>query len=245
MAYKRLERFLIQLDTVDSTNDYASKLLRSKSVKSGTLIVANHQHNGKGQRSSVWTTEGGKNLTASLIIVSKITIKHSFYLNIISSLSVRKALKDLGIHSKIKWPNDILIGEKKVCGILIENQISGEYIVSSIVGIGVNVNQKEFTNLTKATSIINELDLEINLQELLDQIYGYFDFYLDHLLNFNVELLKKLYYEHLYLLNDWSDFEDVNGLFKGKIEGIDTNGRLLILTDNGQKTFDMKEVSYC
>ena len=124
MVYKRLQRLLIQLDAVDSTNDFAIDMMKSKVVSSGTIVLTNDQQKGRGQRSNTWTAEPGKNLTFSLILCEAIPVKCSFYLNIAASLAVRKVLSDLQIDAKIKWPNDILVNGKKICGILIENQIS-------------------------------------------------------------------------------------------------------------------------
>ncbi|MCB9223006.1 MAG: biotin--[acetyl-CoA-carboxylase] ligase [Crocinitomicaceae bacterium] len=244
MVFKRLERNLIQLDSVDSTNDHAAHLVRSSSVSSGTIVIAREQYSGRGQRSNVWTTEAGKNLTCSIILFPTISAKHSFYLNIIVSLAVRKTLEDLKIQAKIKWPNDILVNGKKIAGILVDNQLQGDKIAVSIAGLGLNVNQKHFEGLTEATSVINELSREIELMDVFDQFYSYLDFYYNLLLESNFELLKKHYYNHLYLINEEHDFEDSNGQFTGKIIGIDENGFLQIQTESGKRSFDIKEVKY-
>ena len=244
MAYKRLERFLIQLDSIDSTNSYANGLLKGTKVVNGTAVLTHHQHNGRGQRSNTWTTEPGKNLTCSVILLSNVPVKYSFYLNIVVSLAVRKALSDLGLDVEIKWPNDILIGRKKVCGILIENQISGTRINSSVVGIGLNVNQENFDDLPRATSLRNELGYHVEVMDVFEQVYNYLDFYYNLLLESNFELLLRHYYNHLFLLNKSADFEDQKGGFNGTIAGIDENGRLLIQRDGKVMAYDLKEISY-
>ncbi|MBD3638841.1 MAG: biotin--[acetyl-CoA-carboxylase] ligase [Crocinitomicaceae bacterium] len=245
MVYKRLERILIQLDSVDSTNSYASQMLRSTKPKSGTIIRALDQHSGRGQRSTTWTSEPGKNLTFSVILLPELKTRHAFYLNIVAGLAVRKTLEDIGIQSSIKWPNDILIGRKKVAGILVENQISGENVRSSVIGFGINVNQEDFEALSTATSLKNELlGKDVDLNDLLNQLYGYLDFYYNLLLESNFELLKKHYYKHLYLKDELAPFRDADGEFEGRITGIDENGLLQIKVGDKIRRYDIKEVHY-
>lgn len=244
MVYKRLERILIQLDSVDSTNDHAAQLLKSSSVSSGTVVIARKQFAGRGQRTNVWTTQPGKNLTCSVILFPAIPTTHSFYLNVVVSLAVRKLLEDLGIHAQIKWPNDILVDLKKIAGILVDNQVQGNRIATSIVGLGLNVNQVDFKNVPNATSILNERKEEIDLMDVFDQFYGYLDFYYNLLLESNFDLLKKHYYNHLYLKDVNAKFEDANGEFQGVIEGVDEDGFLQIKTENGKRKYDVKGVKY-
>ena len=244
MVYKRLERHLIQLDKVDSTNNYANELLKAGQGSCGTIILAHHQQQGRGQRSNTWTAEAGKNLTCSIILKPDLHPKHSFYLNIVVSLAVRKALSDLGLEAEIKWPNDILIKGKKVCGILIENQVSGDKIVSSVVGIGLNVNQNQMDDLPLATSILMEKNEQTDIEDVLNQIYGYVDFYLNLLMESNFDLLIKHYYQHLYLLGIPSKFKDDEGDFEGVILGIDEVGRLSIQRGDVKKSYEIKEIIY-
>lgn len=246
MVYKRLERILIQLDAVDSTNDYAAALLKSTKVSSGTSIVTKQQQKGRGQRSNMWTSQSGKNLTFSTIFFSALAVRQSFYLNIAVSLAVRKALEDLKIVAKIKWPNDILVGGKKICGILIENQISGDKINSSILGVGLNVNQKTFEDLPNATSIYEEIKEEIELLDIFDQLFGYLDFYLDLLQGSHFELLKKHYYQHLFQINELSNYQDAAGEFLGTILGINEDGLLLVQKEGTEtkREYDLKELIY-
>ena len=244
MVYKRLERILIQLDAVDSTNIYAAELIKSSFVSNGTTILTNHQHNGKGQRSAVWTTEPEKNLTFSVIIFPSIKTKDLFYINIIASLAVQKTLSDLGLEAKIKWPNDILIGKKKICGILVENVLAGEKINSSVIGIGLNVNQSAFGDLVNATSIYLEKGQEFELMAVFTQFYSYLDFYYDLLEQSNLKILKDRYYDSFYLLNERAKFLVGDKEIEALVKGIDENGRFL-LEENGQlRSFDVKEVAF-
>jgi len=245
MVYKRLERFLIHLDRVDSTNAYANNLLKTTQVLNGNIVLADYQIAGRGQRSTTWTSQPGKNLNCSIILRPEVDARHSFYLNIIASLSVRKALSDMGLGVVVKWPNDILIDHKKVCRILIENQMVGQKIASSIIGIGLNVNQSDMNEFDRAISLKIALGREFEIMEILDQVYGYLDFYYNLLLESNFDLLLKHYYEHLYLLNKTAEYQDAAGKFEGIITGIDNTGRLIIQKDSGSKSYDIKEITFC
>lgn len=244
MVYKRLERILIQLDTVDSTNDYAADLIKSSFVENGTTVLTDHQRLGRGQRSALWTAEPGKNLTCSTIIFPEIDASRAFYLNIIAALAVRKTLSDLGIDAKIKWPNDVLIGQKKICGILVENVISGNKVNSSIIGVGLNINQKSFHESFKATSLLLEKNQEFDISDIFNQYFGYLDFYLNLLCESNFALLKKHYYEHFYRLGTISNFESDGITFKAEVLGIIDSGLLLLKVDGIEESFDIKEVKY-
>jgi BirA family biotin operon repressor/biotin-[acetyl-CoA-carboxylase] ligase len=244
MVYKRLERNLIQLDTVDSTNVYALNLIKQSVASTGTVVIAREQYSGKGQRSNVWTSMPGKNLTCSIVLFPTLDSKHIFYLNIVVSLAVRKTLQDLGIEAMIKWPNDILVKGKKIAGILVENQIQGQKIESAIAGLGLNVNQKTFDKLPNATSVLLELGSEVELNDVFDQYYGYLDFYYNLLLESNFDLLLKHYYTHLYLKDRLSRFRDLNGEFDGVILGIEDSGFLLIQREDGKRRYDIKELAY-
>lgn len=244
MVYKRLERILIQLDVVDSTNDYAANLLKSGKVHSGTTILAKEQLKGRGQRASSWTSEPGKNLMFSIIFSEKLIANKSFYLNMAVSLAVRKTLADLGIASKIKWPNDILVDGKKIAGILIENQLQGNTVMSSILGVGLNVNQTKYNSEFNATSVQLELMREIELMDLFEQLFAYLDFYLNLLLESNFQILEKHYLEFLYQKNEMCRYEDATGRFQGKIIGINSLGFLQIEVSGEIRTYDIKELSY-
>ncbi len=246
MNLKHLTFNKIFLDEVESTNSFLIDLNRSTPQVNGTIVVANHQTKGKGQRGNVWVTKKGKNLTFSVLVFPCVDIKYSFFLNIVSSLAVNKALKDLNLKPKIKWPNDILIADKKISGILIENVMSSTRINQSVIGIGLNVNQDDFDDNLKATSLKNE-GIHVDKTDVLEQIYKYLDFYYDLLLQSNFDLLLKLYYNDLYWFNETNDFLDIklNKVFKAKLIGVDSFGKLrLKCNDNKVKLFDLKEVKF-
>ncbi len=243
MNYKRFQLNLIHLNSVDSTNNFAANLIKTSKVVNGTLIVTKRQYSGKGQRGNSWLSENDKNLTCSVITLPKIKTKNIFYLNMVASLAIRKTLEDLRIDALIKWPNDILVNRKKIAGILIENQISGGLVASSIVGVGLNVNQSNFDETINATSILNELNQILEIEDVMLQFYAYLDFYLNHLMDSNYQLLEKAYYRYLFGLNEWMNFMISTKKVKAKILGITEAGKLSLELSNGKiASFEMQEV---
>ena len=234
----------IKLDKIESTNSYLHTLKTSRNNDLGTIVSAENQTLGKGQKGNLWQTEANKNLTFSVITYPNINVKYAFYLNIISSIAVQKALSDLKIESLIKWPNDILVNKKKICGILVENQINGNLITQSIIGIGLNVNQTNFESNLNATSIKKQ-GIDIDIEDLLLQIYGYLDFYYNLMIQSNFKLLLTHYYSHLFWYNQIGTFKDNNSEFNALLLGINEIGRLeLKLLDHTKRSFDLKEISF-
>ena len=139
---------IIKLDATGSTNDYLRSILSAKTLEDYTVVIAENQFAGRGQRGNSWVSEPGKNLTFSFL-KRNLTLnpQNHFILNMGVSLALHDALSAIGVPGlTIKWPNDIMSGNSKICGILIENLISGAQIRHSIIGIGLNVNQTNFGN---------------------------------------------------------------------------------------------------
>lgn len=214
-----------------------------------TTVVANEQKKGRGQQENKWLSEPFKNLTFSVFIKElDLEIKDQKHLNFAISLAVFNTLYALKTPNlSIKWPNDILAAHKKICGLLIENNIKGSKITSSIIGIGLNVNQEKFPDsLKNATSLKNcihiELDLDVLLKELIENLKK----------NIQILSLKKYqqlendYLHVLYKKNIPSMFKDKNDvLFMGKIIGVSLYGSLQIeLDDETIKEYGVKEISF-
>lgn len=244
MNYTRFESNFIHLDAVDSTNNYAANLIKATNVANGTTILTKRQDFGRGQRGNSWYSEPEKNLILSTIIYPALDISRAFYLNIVVSLAVSRTLTDFGIVNTIKWPNDIYSGDKKMGGILIENQLQGKKVKCSIAGLGLNVNQLFFPAAINATSMSLVLGKEIDLNGLLLHYFGMLDFYVEVLMQSNFSLLLKLYYKQMYRMGVWCDFSDQSGVFQGKIRGIDENGKLEIEREGGSVFYDLKEVKF-
>ena len=144
---------IIWLDSIDSTNEEAKRHISD--IDNLSVLSAYEQTEGRGQRGNSWTSKPGENLMFSIVLKNpKISARNQFGINEITSLSVVDFLSQHGISARIKWPNDIYVGSKKICGILIENSLRGSVISSSIIGIGLNINQRNFdVNLPNPTSM--------------------------------------------------------------------------------------------
>jgi BirA family biotin operon repressor/biotin-[acetyl-CoA-carboxylase] ligase len=237
---------LIKLDAIDSTNDFLKDLSRKQIVENFTAVVANSQTKGKGQMGSTWNSEQGKNLTLSVLIKDVLNdVDQIFHLNVAIALSVIQVLEANNLPKlTIKWPNDIMSDTKKIGGILIENSFKSDTTIESVVGIGLNVNQKSFENLPKASAmalIMNkEFDLEIILQEIIFQIKKNCSLILAN----QTDKLWDNYYKYLFKMNIPMPFEDAyNAKFMGIIKGVSSEGKLeVLLEDDSIKTFGIKEI---
>ena len=167
---------MIKLDAIDSTNSYLKRLLLKDSLDDLTVVVSNHQTSGKGRNGNIWENQPSHNLAFSIYKkFIKLNVKNKFMLNVISSLSVFQLLKENNLNKlTIKWPNDIMAGNGKISGILIENSVKGKLINHSIIGIGINVNQKKFNDLPNATSLFMETGLEFSLDSLASRLVEIF-----------------------------------------------------------------------
>ena len=236
---------LVFVPDCPSTNTLAPQISQQSPVNEGTLVITDHQTAGKGQRGNVWEAEPGKNLTFSLILKPKfLAINKQFFLNIVICLALRDYLKEkTSCAIYIKWPNDILVHEKKISGILIENQLQSSTILSTIAGIGLNVNQKHFntstaTSMTMVTSDIFELGAELSI------LLGFIESRYIQLRQGHSDVLMNLYLDALYRRNEKHIFSSHGNLFEGVIEDLDPSGRLRIRMRDEVKSFGIKEIQY-
>ena len=228
-----------------STNTLAADLSSKTDMAEGSLVITAYQSAGRGQRGNTWLVEPDMNFTFSLILKPRfLSVKDQFYLNRFVSLGLTDYLRnyfDEGV--KIKWPNDILIRDKKVCGILIENQLSAMQLTQSIVGIGLNMNQKEF-GVTTASSLSLLSGKEFDLQTELEKLLGALEARYLQLKQNKLEVLNSVYLQRLHWINERHTFTASDKTFEGEIIGTDEIGRLQIKSREGIRTFDVKEVSY-
>lgn len=239
----------IELEEIDSTNDYASRLLRGNdTIADGTVIWTKHQTKGRGQFDAKWFTNKAENLTMSIILKPRqLHIKKQFYLTIVSSLSVLETLKNYGIAASIKWPNDIYVAKNKLAGILIQNSISGHDIQASIVGIGLNVNQRTFhPSIPNPSSICLETKKDHDLLHLRHQLYEHFESYYVDLINGNFDTLMTQYLDSLYQKDKVASYQKEDGTtVNGIIKYVDDSGLLHIeLEDSSIQSFTLKEIRF-
>lgn len=235
---------IIRLDTVDSTNNYAANLLKEGRIGHGTVILAEEQTAGRGQRGAVWDSNPADNLLVSVFLTpANLSVADQVALTHFASLSVAQVLRKIGISSEIKWPNDILVDGKKIAGMLIENTLSGGKVATSVVGIGLNVNQTEFGGLN-ATSIRNLTGQFIPVGEILFSLIAEMGKLWNTLESGDLSGLRTEYLERLYLKGKMAVFSDESGEFAGMITGISTEGLLIVKRNEGERTYDLKEIRF-
>lgn len=238
---------LIELDVVDSTNEYAKRLLKESDVEEGTVILADFQTKGKGQKDGYWESEKGKNLTLSIILYPTfLNVQKQFYLSMSISLGIFEFLSYLSVKSKIKWPNDIYVNKNKVGGILIENSIKKDIIASSIIGIGINLNQSEFkSGAPNPSSLYLELNKTYDTGYAYKILITYLNKWISLLYKSSYKKIKNSYKKNLYLINKMTSFSDKTGKFEGKIIDVEESGTLIVKTDTKKiRKYNFKEVSF-
>ncbi|MFM6976020.1 MAG: biotin--[acetyl-CoA-carboxylase] ligase [Sphingobacteriaceae bacterium] len=231
-----------------STNSYLKELLsNSAPAAEGTVILADEQFAGRGQINNSWHSEKGKNLTFSILLnPGFLAIKQQFELNKAISLAVADVLTiNLGQGFKIKWPNDILFGSKKIAGILIENIIQGNRWKHAIIGIGLNVNQTHFPpELNKAISIKNILQTDCDLNQLLADLCKAVEVRYLQLKAGKLAALHQDYLNALYKFEENSAFRLNGALKNGKITGISPIGLLQVDLAGEAREFGLKEIEF-
>jgi BirA family biotin operon repressor/biotin-[acetyl-CoA-carboxylase] ligase len=228
-----------------STNSLALELCQQGSAQEGVVVITNQQTAGRGQRGNTWESQPGKNLTFSIVLKpSFLPVKNQFLMNMFSSLAIHDYLSEKStVPVHIKWPNDILVDGFKICGILIENQMQGEKFTYSVLGIGLNVNQQQFTaGKPTSLSLITQTnyDLQAELEILLTKVEARYV----QLRQNKHQRLRDDYLKALYKLNQPHTFFSTSERFEGKITGVDEDGRLRILAGSHERTFDLKEISF-
>ncbi|SFD16547.1 biotin--[acetyl-CoA-carboxylase] ligase [Algibacter pectinivorans] len=238
---------IVKLNAIDSTNNYLKALGSTEFISDFTVVTAKNQTEGKGQRGSVWSSEASKNLMFSVFKdLSSMPLEHPFYISMITSLALLNTLKSFEIPKlSVKWPNDILSANKKICGVLIENVIKQNKINASIIGIGLNVNQTSFENLPRASSLKNIANKNFDMDEILKVILSNLKAYFLLLEAGKYESIKEEYEAQLFRKNKPSTFKNAEGLmFLGVIKSVSDTGYLqVLLEDDILKPFDLKEIT--
>jgi BirA family biotin operon repressor/biotin-[acetyl-CoA-carboxylase] ligase len=228
-----------------STNSVALDICHRESVPEGTVVVTNHQTAGRGQRGNTWESEPGTNLTFSLILrPTFLAVADQFLVSMITSLALNDYLKG-EIHERtlIKWPNDILVNGFKIAGILIENQVAGQQFVNMVVGIGLNVNQARFSS-SQATSMFNATGRKSDLEIVLHGVLKHLEVRYLQLRNADVNRIREDYLANLFRFNERHRLISNGKVFQGTIAGVDREGRLLVIADGNELSFDIKEVAF-
>ena len=238
---------IIKLDAIDSTNNYLKKIILNEGINDYTVVTAKFQTQGKGQLGTEWESEHSKNLICSVYKKNiNIKVQDQFVISALVSLALIKTLRKVNLSNiHIKWPNDIMSDNKKICGILIENIVKENYIKDTVIGIGLNVNQTIFNNLPNAASIKNLIGTTCSIDEILKDLVKNIKYYFNELDKSSINSIFKKYEDALFRINKPSTFKNSKGeVFSGYIKGVSRSGKLnVMLEDNLVESYDLKEIS--
>lgn len=224
---------VLQLDTIDSTNEYAKSLILREDLQNNYIVVASHQTLGKGRLGRTWESPANMGLWASLILKPGVLPETMIWLNFMSSLTVCEVLRDLTrLPFELKWPNDVLIRGKKVCGILLETLNKNKELFL-IIGIGINVNQHEFQGpLGKtATSLFIETQSQWDLSLLLQKIITRFT---ENNMNLDAGIFKR-WKTMSGMFGRQITVVQSNNMFEAIAVDLATDGALLIKAKGGME----------
>lgn len=242
-------KVLLTFEELSSTNSYALDLLTKSKPIEGTVISTFRQTAGRGQIGSTWESDPDKNISLSIILYPTFLLpRDQFALNLAISLAVRDFIaKYTEKVVKIKWSNDIYVGNRKICGILIQNSLSSNAIQASVIGIGINVNQTFFSaNVSNATSLALETGSDFLLPELVENLCQQVEQrYLSLKNSPTAEHLRSEYLSHLYRFGELANYQRADGtIFSGVITGIDQTGKLLIAHNEIIEAFEIKAITF-
>jgi BirA family biotin operon repressor/biotin-[acetyl-CoA-carboxylase] ligase len=238
---------LLQLESVDSTNTYATGLLSKGTAIEGTVILTGHQTQGKGQGGSRWVSDARNNLLCSIILKPGFLLaEKQFYLSMCVSNAIIDFILPVTQPVRIKWPNDILVNGRKVAGILIENTILDRNLNTSVVGIGININQKHFPpDLPNPASLCSITGKEFDLADALSGLLMSLNTNVNKLYSEKYTEIKTTYLNNLQGLNKWAIYTDSSGVFEGRIADVADSGELMVVhRGGGMKQYGFKEIIF-
>ena len=236
-------KYHFNLNEIDSTNNFLIKLNKLKKFKYPVVATADFQNMGKGRNKNSWQSQKGKNLLLSILFNHKVELNDQFKLNAIISLSIAE-LVSIYTDNKVyvKWPNDIIVCNNKIAGVIVENTVRKNIIKSSVIGIGVNINQKKFQKFNPdatSLSILNNKKYEIDevkkrLLELIEINYKNFD--PKFLIQYNNILFRK---------NKYTKFVTGENIFRAKIQSVQYDGSVIMKDETGKsKKFKVNDIKY-
>lgn len=238
---------IIKLEETESTNLYLRQLLLDTEIEEFTTIVTDFQSGGRGQRGNSWTSDRGQNLLFSFVVYPKnIFANEQFILSRVVSLALVYVLSDFTNDIKIKWPNDIYWKDHKIAGILIENNLLGKVIDSSIVGIGLNINQTSFPEFLVNPTSLSKITGEVHdVQYLLNRFMQEFESLYANIEN-DRQAIEERYMHNLYRLQGYHLYKDKDGEFEAKIIDVAPSGHLYLqaIYEDCQRVYAFKEVQF-
>ncbi len=246
----------IYVSSVDSTNQYVKRIISNYKIKSGTVVYTFDQYEGLGQYGTQWYSQNGKSLAFSMYYEPlSLSPEHVFTLNMLVSNGLAAGLQSLlpGHNVKIKWPNDIVVEDDKLAGVLIQNALKKQVVLHSVIGIGVNVNQTHFeasysrkpTSMALLTSLENDPGkvLHTLLQSLNHHLPASMPLQKPKVL---FEKTREVYLDRLYGYDKWQTFQRSDStIFQGKVINVEPDGRICITDQEGNlQKYDLKEISW-
>jgi BirA family transcriptional regulator, biotin operon repressor / biotin---[acetyl-CoA-carboxylase] ligase len=239
---------IVLLEQADSTNKYAREWLKNNEFIRPVAVITHNQTHGQGQAGNSWESLPGLNITGSVILSPTfLEPSRQFLLNMIASLSIAGMLETFlpSEQIRIKWPNDVFVGDRKIAGILIHNTIIGERLDKCICGMGVNINQAAFSKAAPmAVSLKMLTGNTYDCNELLLSLLSWLEHYYRLAEGGKRELISSSWHSRLYRRFQPSPFRHNNNRITAEIEGVDDFGRLVLKGPDGQLVCDMKEIEY-
>lgn len=239
---------VIRVNEVGSTNDYLAELVNRDNIEEFTVVVSDFQTAGKGQRGNKWESACGKNLTFSMVVFPyTVLAREQFIISMIASTVICDVLSEYINDVRIKWPNDVYWKDRKICGMLIENDLEGMNVMRSIIGIGVNINQCEFrSDAPNPVSLFQILGSEIDCNEVLCKIVDELKIrFTDISMGGSANDIHERYLSSLYRKDKVCKYTDCNGGFMGKIVNVEKDGHLCILDEDDRvRRYIFKEVKF-
>jgi len=247
MKNRIIGRQVISLLSTESTNDYAKELLDGGLPREGLVIIAGEQKKGRGYGQNIWHSGRGKNLLFTVILYPEVLeANQQFLISKAISLGIYDYLSEYISDVSIKWPNDIYVEDRKIAGILIENDLVGATLKDSIVGIGLNVNQEYFPeDLPNPVSLLQMIEKKLPLKKELRKLCGYLDKRYGMLSKGQIDKINREYHTRLFRLNQMSWYESQGKPFRAKIVGVSDYGQLILENQAGKTLeYNFKEVEF-
>lgn len=235
---------ITRFDRLESTNNFVAKHILDGDYATGEVILARFQSKGRGQRGNMWQSDEGNNLTFSFAIPTNfLDIHQHFILSKAVSVAIYEILTEVfHLDAHIKWPNDILVDKQKICGILLETKVVNAQKYT-VIGIGLNVNQKQFKPEYKATSIALQMGREIDMEAVLKGLITKLNIYLSAVSKGFFDDVEYRYNRSLYGMGNWIEFSEDYRKFLGQIKEVNNEGVILVKSKQGHtKEYRAKEV---
>ncbi|MBD99238.1 MAG: biotin--[acetyl-CoA-carboxylase] ligase [Verrucomicrobia bacterium] len=234
----------IKLEHTPSTNSYASNYILKHNFDQAHVFHTNVQTEGRARNGKSWISEPHKNLLFSLVVNFEFPLEKRFYISKAVALGLKDYLDSLSVQEvKIKWPNDILVRNEKIAGILIENSIAGDQIQTAIIGVGLNVNQFSFPEFErKATSLFKVTELILDFEEVLDDVVQSILHRLNQLSE--VDTIDHDYHNALYGKGKRMNFDHKGENFSATIEKVDVDGLLWLRSPSGTLAYDLNSLVF-